>query len=130
MIDVINTFDIDGVIHMGQGRCGLRPGPCDIIITGRCEEERPETKRFLERFNIFNPVFFNDIDFDLKTRELSGHHKAETLLKLQVDGFNIQFHYEDDPVQADIIRRYVPDIEVIIVQHDLTEKENVRHTDD
>ena len=40
----VNGFDIDGVIHLGNGICGIRPGPKDVIITGRSYEEEPETK--------------------------------------------------------------------------------------
>ena len=29
---VINSYDIDGVIYMGEGLDGLRPGPRDIVI--------------------------------------------------------------------------------------------------
>ena len=39
----INAFDIDGVIHLGDGICGIRPGPGDVIITGRSFEEEEET---------------------------------------------------------------------------------------
>ena len=35
---VINSYDIDGVIYMGEGLDGLRPGPKDIVITGRSVE--------------------------------------------------------------------------------------------
>ena len=59
----INAFDIDGVIHLGQGACGIRPGPSDIIITGRSWEEEPETLAFLRRNGIFNLVFFNPVRF-------------------------------------------------------------------
>ena len=31
----INSFDIDGVIYMGDDYDGIYPGPKDIIVTGR-----------------------------------------------------------------------------------------------
>ena len=55
----INGFDIDGVIHLGNGVCGVRPGPNDVIITGRSYEEEPETKAFLHKHGIKNHVYKN-----------------------------------------------------------------------
>ena len=39
----INSYDIDGVIYMGKYD-GLRPGPDDIVITGRSILTKKETK--------------------------------------------------------------------------------------
>ena len=36
---IINGFDIDGVLNLGNGKCGIHPGPNDVIITGRSYEE-------------------------------------------------------------------------------------------
>ena len=96
---VCNSFDIDGVIHMDGGYGGVYPGPHDIIITGRSEEERPETLKMLEKKGIKNKVYFNPIPFNRKTRETSGIHKANTILSLIDQGIGIQIHFEDDPVQ-------------------------------
>ena len=41
----INTFDIDGVIYMGEEFTGVRPCRDDIIITGRPQEEFIETQK-------------------------------------------------------------------------------------
>jgi len=126
----VNGFDIDGVIHLGNGVCGVRPGPNDVIITGRSHEEEPETLAFLRRNGITNDVYFNPIPFKIKSRETSGTHKARTLQWLkEVKTINVQFFFEDDEVQkAEIEKDW--DGKVIHVSHDFTEKENVRHLED
>lgn len=113
----MNSFDIDGVITVG-----LFPGPNDVIITGRSYEEEPETLRMLHAKGIFNKVFFNPLPFNAKTRKTSGLHKAGIIQEL-----NIAIHFEDDPIQWEIIERDCPNVKVVRVVHDLTEKENVRH---
>ena len=125
----MNTFDIDGVIFMRKGLMGVRPGPNDVIITGRSFEEETETRQMLHDAAIFNPVFFNPLKFDQKSRAGSGIHKANTLNKLKADGYDVQIHFEDDPVQIAEIKNLCPWINIVHLHHDLTEKENVRHVD-
>jgi len=122
----INTFDIDGVINMGSFD-GLYPGPNDIIITGRSHEETPETEKMLQRKGIENLVYFNPLSFDEKTRESSGIHKGNTIKQLIEEGYDVQIHFEDDIIQAKQISLIVPEVNVVMVVHDLVEKENVRH---
>lgn len=122
----INTFDIDGVIYMGQDLDGIYPGPDDLIITGRSIEESPETLNMLRSKGIFNNVHFNPLPFNKKTRKSSGEHKARVIRELK-KVFNIGSHYEDDPVQAEEILKIHDDVNVILLHHELTEKENVRH---
>ena len=126
----VNGFDIDGVIHLGNGVCGVRPGPNDVIITGRSHEEEPETSAFLLKHGITNKVYFNPLPFKVKTRETSGIHKARTLRWLkEVKTVDVQFFFEDDEVQkAEIEKKWSG--KVIHVSHDFTEKENVRHLED
>ena len=45
---LINTFDIDGVIYFGEDVTGVRPGQDDIIITGRSYTQREETETMLK----------------------------------------------------------------------------------
>lgn len=122
---MINTFDIDGVIDMGEYD-GVYPGQHDIIITGRSFEEAPETYQMLARKGIFNQVFFNPLLFSEKTRISSGLHKAETITHLIEDGLKHGVHFEDDEVQIEQILKYNPSIRVVHVSHGLVEKENVR----
>jgi hypothetical protein len=121
----MNSFDIDGVIYMGPGNTGVFPGPNDVIITGRSVEESQETLDMLRARGIHNQVFFNPLPYDEKTRSTSGLHKAKTIAMLG----NISIHFEDDPIQAKTIRDLCPDVHVVMLEHDLVNKENQRHED-
>lgn len=123
---MINTYDIDGVLFMGEYE-GVRPGPHDHIITGRSYEERPETEKFLTSKGITNTLHMNPLPYEQKTRESSGYHKANIIGKLKDHGFKVGIHFEDDPIQADVIKRLHPDVQIVLLQHDLVTKENVRH---
>ena len=106
---MINSFDIDGVIYMGKYG-GVFPGPHDIIITGRSKEEEPETSAMLLSKGISNKVYMNPTAFDNKSREDSGRHKGRTLFYLEEIGMRFGIHFEDDPVQAEIIQKMMPHI--------------------
>jgi hypothetical protein len=124
---MINSFDIDGVIYMGEFG-GVYPGPSDIIITGRSFEEELATLQMLKKKGINNEVFFNPIPFDQKSRESSGKHKANILNDLRLfKGIKVGIHFEDDPIQAAVIREDAPHVQVVLLQHDLVEKENIWH---
>lgn len=123
----VASFDLDGVINM-ENFPGVWPGKDDIIITGRSYEEEHETMIWLARRGITNPVYFNPRPFDEKTRETSGEHKARVMQNLAKDypHKKIVIHYEDDPIQAEVIKKYCPNIQVVLLVHELVEKENVR----
>lgn len=123
---LINTYDIDGVIFLGEYD-GVRPGPFDIIITGRSWEEYEETYKMLKSKGIFNKVIYNSKKFDEKTRESSGEHKAEAIKRLIENGYVHGVHFEDDEIQIEIIKKHIPDIRIVHVVSDLVTKENVRH---
>jgi hypothetical protein len=123
----MNSFDIDGVIYIRKGLIGVRPGPDDVIITGRSFEEEAETRQMLHDAGIHNPVFFNPLKFDQKSRAGSGVHKANTLNRLKDDGYDIQIHFEDDPIQIAEIKKHAPWVNIVHLDHDLTYKENMRH---
>lgn len=122
---MINTYDIDGVINMGKYK-GLTPQYGDIIITGRSFEEKKYTNQFLCDRGIYNTVFYSPEEFNSKTREKSGIHKANVINMLVNSGITIGIHFEDDPIQADIIKTMTP-VQVVLVVSDLVEKENVWH---
>jgi hypothetical protein len=130
----VNGFDIDGVIHLGNGVCGIRPGPQDVIITGRSQQEEAETLAFLRRNGINNTVFFNQVPYERKTRVSSGQHKAKTILDLSKLGIQVDYFYEDDEVQAQEIRKAIDanylDTKVIFVNNPFVDKENRRHLED
>ncbi len=117
----VNTFDFDGVVYFGKENPGVRPAPEDIIITGRSFEERQKTETWCQKFGIKNQIIFSPIPEHLKTREISGFHKAITLRKLLVT-MKIAIHFEDDPVQKAIIEAMVPEVKVVHLVHELTEK--------
>lgn len=114
----INSYDIDGVITIG-----ITPRPEDIIITGRSYQEAPETLEYLHSRGIYNQVFFNPEPFENKSRESSGRHKAKILKALY---FEVDKHFEDDEIQKAEIEKEV-DIPVVLVSHNLTNKENEQH---
>ncbi|QFR57788.1 hypothetical protein CPT_Moby_040 [Stenotrophomonas phage Moby] len=113
-----HSFDIDGVISIG-----IRPSPGAIIITGRSYEERAETEAYLKHLGISNDVFYNPLKWSEKSRTSSGEHKAE-IINLQ----GVTRHFEDDPIQAQVIRERCPNCYVVEIVSDLVELENVRHT--
>ena len=123
----VKGFDMDGVIHMGKYGCGLLPGPQDVIISGRSYEEERETIAFLRKNNISNTIFFNQIEFEEKSRKSSGMHKANTIKKLKEMGIMVNIFFEDDPIQIDVIKNLCPWVNIVHLDHNLTEKENVRH---
>lgn len=125
----VNTFDIDGVIFINKDLGGVHPGPHDIIITGRSIEESEETFAMLESRGITNPVFFNPIPFDKKTRKSSGQHKAKVINMLLGFGYEIGCHFEDDPIQAEEIRDATIIPVIMIGSNEFTNLQNVRHTE-
>ena len=128
MSKMINSFDIDGVIFMGKYG-GVYPGPNDIIITGRSKEEEKETREMLEFKGVRNELFMNPLPYSQKSRVSSGQHKGRTLFYLEEMGYRFGCHFEDDPIQAEEIKKIMPHINIVMLQHDLVEKENVRRDD-
>lgn len=122
----IASFDIDGVIFM-EDYPGVYPGKNDVIITGRSFEELDETVQMLQEKGIKKIPFFNPIKFKEKTRVNSGIHKGKTIKRLNEIGYNIVVHFEDDKIQATQIRKIVPQVKIVMLQHNLTEKENKRY---
>ena len=91
-------------------------------------EEETATLQMLKKKGINNEVFFNPLPFDQKSRESSGEHKANILNDLRLfKGIKIGIHFEDDPIQAAVIRENAPHVQIVLLQHDLVEKENVWH---
>jgi hypothetical protein len=115
-MQTINSFDFDGVIYFGQDLCGARPGPDDILITGRSFEEKDKTLAWCAKFGIRNRILFSQVPEALKTREISGYHKAITLRGLLKD-VKVEIHFEDDPIQKAIIEAMVPEVKVVHLVH-------------
>ena len=126
---LIKSYDCDGVISLDELGVGVRPSsPDDVIITGRSIDEKESTDAWLKKHGISNTVHFQVCPWEEKTRESSGKHKANTINAINAIGeLKIHIHYEDDEVQAEQVRKYAPDVKVIMVNHDnLIEMENVR----
>ena len=120
---IINSFDIDGVIYMGDAFTGVFPGPDDVIITGRSRDDEGEvTTNMLTNREIYNKVYMNPLKFEEKTRQTSGQHKGRTLFYLEQMGYRFGAHFEDDEIQAAEISKIMPHINIVMLQHDLTEK--------
>jgi len=124
----INSFDIDGVIYMGEDIGGVYPGPDDIIITGRSVEEEVETMTMLRKKGIHNKIYMNPLPFDQKSRESSGRHKGMTMYYLEQTGINIKCHFEDDPIQAAEIAKIMPSVQLVMINSDFVEKGNIKHS--
>jgi hypothetical protein len=123
---MFNTYDIDGVINLGEYD-GIYPGKDDIIITGRSYEEAEETYAMMKRKGIDNFIFFNPIKFDEKTRLTSGRFKGIIIKNLIENEMQHGVHFEDDEIQIQEIKKIVPGVRIVHVVSDLVEKENVRH---
>lgn len=128
MNKAICGFDCDGVLSIPTlGKPRIIPQPDDIIITGRSFEEEEETRAYLESVGIFNEIFFSPALFADKTRKFSGYHKANIINQLRAAcGVNIKWFFEDDDIQANIIKSVHPNIEIIKLTHNLVNEENVR----
>ncbi|SRR6266550_460147 len=116
----MNSYDIDGVIWLGKDCEGIYPGPRDVIITGRSWQEAEETVDMLNLRDIHNEIYFNSTRLLEKTRRDSGEHKANTI-KWFKERLNkeIRIHFDDDPLQAAIIRERCPWVTVIELKQDL-----------
>ena len=117
----INTYDIDGVISIG-----ITPRPEDIIITGRSYQEASETYKMLHERGIFNVVYFQPLKYEDTSRQSSGIWKGKVLKELLENGIIIEKHFEDDEIQKEEIEKLV-DIPVVLLRHNLTNKEKEHH---
>ncbi len=77
--------------------------------------------RMLKDRGITNQVFFNPLKYADKTRISSGEWKASV-----INAMDIHIHFEDDEIQAEVIRNRCYFCKVVLLSHDLVEKENKR----
>ena len=120
----IYGYDFDGVISIG-----VSPrSQCDVIITGRCIDEKEHVYKVLEERGIENTVYFNPMtlaergNHTLKARRYSGDHKAKTIAGLKSRGVNIVRFFEDDPVQMKCISKEHPELDIVHIKSNLVEK--------
>ncbi len=119
----INSFDIDGVIYMGEHHDGIYPGPNDIIVTGRGEYSRNQTEYMLNAKGINNPLYMNNKPQGFNDRRQSGLSKVMQFVILEKLGYRINIHFDDDPVQIKEINNAMPHILCVHISHDLIPKE-------
>jgi hypothetical protein len=122
--DEIYGYDFDGVISIG-----VSPrSQCDVIITGRCIDEKEHVFKVLEERGIENTVYFNPMtlaergNHTLKARRYSGEHKAKTIAGLKNRGVNIVRFFEDDTVQMKCIAKEHPDLDIVHIKSNLVQK--------
>jgi len=107
----INVYDFDGVTSIG-----VTPRIGDIIVTGRCFDECDVVFNYLKNYGLQDkiPVYFNPIQYATRgqgtdfSRTKSGQHKARIVKSLIENGVSIGYFFEDDPIQAAIIKEENP----------------------
>lgn len=108
-------YDFDGVVSLG-----ITPSSSsDVIITGRCIDEKDYILNILKERGIENKVYFNPMTLEergnhsISARTFSGKHKANTIKKLKDEGIEVFRFFEDDPIQLEYILESHPQIEII-----------------
>lgn len=117
-------YDFDGVIT-----CGIKPREIsDVIITGRCIDEKEYVSKVLRKLGIENEVFYNPMflkdrgNHTYLSRVYSGIHKVETIDKLLKNGIKVTRFFDDDEVQIKIIKESCSfDIEIVHILSNLIE---------
>jgi len=100
----VTGYDIDGVLTRNDIAWDLQDA---VVISGRTFAEYDDLAR---RAAQLCPVYIRGVGI-YGDRMHAGNFKAETIRRLGVDRF-----YEDDPLQATIIRNAVPSCEVVEVK--------------
>ena len=120
----VYCYDFDGVVSIGITPRSNK----DLIITGRCIDEKHKVLDILKERGISCKVYFNPMtlkergNHTLKARRYSGNHKAKTITKLKESGVNITRFFEDDPVQIKCILREHKDLDIIHIKSELVER--------
>ena len=106
----MNIFDFDGVTSIG-----LHPRSTDVIVTGRSFEECEVIYSYMRDNNFSCPVYFNPISLEKretgteKSRLCSASHKSKLILMFLENSAEIDYIFEDDPFQLEIIRSNLPE---------------------
>lgn len=108
----VRGYDIDGVLSHG-----IKPfGGCCFAITGRSFEQAEHTYAQFKEWGIKDcAIYFCPMQGKDITREKAAHWKARMIGVLGVKIF-----YEDDLLQAEIIRQQHPSLTIHIVREDGT----------
>ena len=92
-------FDFDGVVT-----AGLKPGPGDVVITGR----PPKIYHDILKFNLPCPVYC------FPSPDLASPGEIAAWKSLIIKALMVTVFFEDNPYQAECIRRACPGVEVIM----------------
>lgn len=120
---MIYGYDFDGVISIG-----INPSHSDdVIITGRCIDEKEYVINELKKRNINNQVFFNPMTLEkrgnhtIESRMFSGKHKSDVIQMLVGLDVIVTRFFEDDPIQIAILRNENPNLEIVSINSKLVE---------
>lgn len=94
-------YDFNGVVDTGR----FRPTPEDVIITGNTYP--PKVLEYLRQQNIDCPVYFQPGG--------QGRYAAAVWKSEMIRRTGCKVFYEDDTLQAQIIRESCPGVDVEIV---------------
>lgn len=120
---MIYGYDFDGVISIGINPHSSK----DIIITGRCIDEKQYVLKELKKRKIKNQVYFNPMTLEergnhtISARIKSGKHKSNVINKLIEKGIELTRFFEDDEIQVSVIKNNC-NIEIVHVISNLVEK--------
>jgi hypothetical protein len=123
-IDYVYGYDFDGVISIGISPMSKE----DVIITGRCIDEKNLILNELRKRKIFNKVYFNPMTLQERgnhteeARTYSALHKAKKINELKETGLIVVRFFEDDELQKEIIQKSHPDLEIVHVVSNLVQK--------
>ena len=120
----INMYDFDGVVSIGVNPSSSE----DVIVTGRCRDESEYVFSILRQRGIKNAVYFNPLTLQARgfntefSRKHSGVHKANIISMFKKANVRIKAFFEDDQLQAAIIKANHEDLEIVLLDHNLVNK--------
>lgn len=120
----INMYDFDGVVSIGVHPSSKE----DVIVTGRCRDESEIVYKMLESRGITNAVYFNPLTFQARgnhnefSRKHSGVHKSNIISMFKKANVKVKAFFEDDQLQAAIIKSHHPELEIVLLDHNLVNK--------
>lgn len=117
-------YDFDGVVSIG-----IKPRfETDIIITGRCIDEKDYVTKELRKLGIKNRVYLNPMTLEergnhtVDARLHSGFHKSFTIKELSKQGIKVIRFFEDDEIQKGVIQENHPKLDIVHIVSNLTKK--------
>lgn len=115
----VRMYDFDGVVSEG---IHYPLSYHDVIITGRTFQESKVVYDKMKELGISNAVYFNPIhlkdrgNHSIAARTSSGNHKATIISLLKANKVNIIEFFEDDQLQADIIKATHTELKINLIE--------------